>query len=117
MKLRTKIVIPVVGLIILLASSISTVDLVMMGNSQEHQFYKRGASVVSSLAVRGRLGLLMQDSTQLAPLLDAAMTDEEIESAAFYDRTGTVLASRGKNAGLDGSAVDAAQSVTQDCAA
>ena len=40
------------------------------------------------------------------------MTDEEIESAAFYDRTGTVVASRGRNTGLNGSAVDAAQSVT-----
>ncbi len=95
MKLKTKIVIPVIALIVLLALSLTTVNLVLMGNSVEDQFNKRGASIATSLASKGQLGVLMQDSTQLAGLLEAQMTDPEVEAITFYDRSMNRIVGRG----------------------
>lgn len=95
MKLKTKIVIPVIALIVLLALSLTTVNLVLMGNSVENQFYKRGVSIATSLASKGQLGVLMQDSTQLATLLEAQMTDAEIQAITFFDRSMNRIVGRG----------------------
>jgi methyl-accepting chemotaxis protein len=95
MKLRTKLAIPIIALIILLAVSLTVVNLLFLGNSVGNQFYKRGSSVVTSLASKGQIGVLMQDSTQLASLAEAQMTDGEIRSVAFYDRDMKQIVSRG----------------------
>jgi methyl-accepting chemotaxis protein len=66
-----------------------------MGRSVESEFEKRGVSIATSLALQGRMGTLLQDTTQLVNLLVTQMTVEEIKSIAFYGRDGAKIAGRG----------------------
>ena len=95
MKLQTKILIPVVALIVLLTVSLSTIYYFVIGRNAEKQFFKRGISAATSLATTGRLGVLMRDSTQLVPVMDAAISDPEMVAVSFCDASGTTIVSRG----------------------
>jgi len=95
MTLRTKIIIPVVALIIFGALANTIVNVTLMGRAVQDEFEKRGITVATSLAVQGRIGVLLQDSTQLASLLIGQMSSREIRSIAFYSLDGIKIASRG----------------------
>ena len=92
MKLKTKILIPVVSIIVLLTVSLTVLYNVLMGTSVVKQFSKRGVSVASSLASNGRIGVLLKDSTQLSAIMSSAMTDPEVEYVIFYDSKGEKIA-------------------------
>ena len=62
MKLRSKLLIPIAGVVILLTVTLSYAYITLLGGSIEKQFQKRGVSVASSLASNGKMGVLMQDS-------------------------------------------------------
>ena len=95
MSLRTKVIIPVVALIICVALAITIANVTLMGRSVEDEFEKRGTTVATSLAVQGRIGVLLQDSTQLVNLLIGQMSSEEIKSITFYTPNGVKIAGRG----------------------
>ena len=95
MSLRTKVIIPVVALIVTVALAITIANVTLMGRSVEDEFEKRGITVATSLAVQGRIGVLLQDSTQLVNLLIGQMSSEEIRSIAFYTPNGVKIAGRG----------------------
>ena len=95
MKLKTKILIPVVSIIVLLSVSLTLLYNVMLSNSVGKEFSKRGISVAMSLATSGRIGALLRDSTQLASVMDASMQDPEVMYIVFYDSRGEKIASRG----------------------
>jgi len=95
MKLQTKILIPVVGLIVLLTVVLSAVYYWMIGGNAEEQFFSRGKSVATNLANTGRMGVLMRDSTQLSSCMDATMTDPEVLFVGFFDIGGGSIATRG----------------------
>ena len=98
MKLQTRILVPVLILVILLALSLSIMYNLMMGTSIKNEFVKRGISAVKGIASNGRVGVLMQDSSQLATLIDNAMADHEIRSVRFKGNDGSVIVSRGETA-------------------
>ena len=95
MSLRTKVIIPVVALIISVALAITIANVTLMGRSVQDEFEKRGITVATSLAVQGRIGVLLQDSTQLVNLLMGQMSSEEIKSITFYTSNGAKIAGRG----------------------
>ncbi|MGE5314492.1 MAG: methyl-accepting chemotaxis protein [Acidobacteriota bacterium] len=98
MKLRSKLLLPIAGAIVLLTVTLSGVYITLLGESIEQQFHKRGVSVASSLASNGKMGVLMQDSTQLGAFMDYAMTDQEVRYIVFYNDQGGKIASRGDGA-------------------
>jgi methyl-accepting chemotaxis protein len=96
MKLKTKLLIAIVSVIVLLTVSLSVLYNVFIGSSARAQFAARGISVATGLASNGRLGVLMADSTQLSSIMDAALMDHEVRSVYFYDRNGKKIAGRGE---------------------
>lgn len=96
MKLQTRILLPVLILIVLLALSLSVMYNMMMGTSIKNEFIKRGISAVKGIASNGRVGVLMQDSTQLISFIDVAMADREVRSVKYLGNDGTVIISRGE---------------------
>ncbi len=95
MKLRSKLLIPIAGVVILLTATLSYAYITLLGGSIEKQFQKRGVSVASSLASNGKMGVLMQDSTQLGAFMGSAMTDHEVRYVVFFNDQGIKFASRG----------------------
>lgn len=95
MKLRYKLLIPIVIIIVILGLSISYVNLMLMGNSIERQFQQRGESITTGLAINGSLGVMMHDTVLLEQIIDAAMNDPEIRYVVFYDNRGERIAYRG----------------------
>ncbi|MBI1807136.1 MAG: hypothetical protein HYR76_08820 [Ignavibacteria bacterium] len=95
MKLKTKILILALSIIVVLSVSLTVLYDLIMGSSVEKQFTKRGNSVVASLATNGRIGVLLKDSTQLASIMDGALTDPEVRFVKFFDDQGNVIARRG----------------------
>jgi len=96
MKLQTRILLPVLILIVLLALSLSVMYNMMMGTSIKNEFIKRGISAVKGIASNGRVGVLMQDSTQLISFIDVAMADREVRSVKYLGNDGTVIISHGE---------------------
>jgi methyl-accepting chemotaxis protein len=96
MKLQTRILLPVLILIVLLALSLSVMYNMMMGSSIKNEFIKRGISAVRGIASNGRVGVLMQDSTQLISFIDVAMADREVRSIKYLGNDGSVIVSRGE---------------------
>ncbi len=96
MKLRSKILIPILSLITLLTIALGVLYSYIMGSSSEREFHKSGTSLARNLATIGRLGVMMADSSQLVPVLDAAIGDKDIRSAAFFDKNGAYIGGRGK---------------------
>jgi methyl-accepting chemotaxis protein len=96
MKLQTRILVPVLILIVLLAVSLSVMYNMMMGTSIKNEFIKRGISAVTSIASNGRMGVLMQDSTQLMSFIDVAMTDNEIRAVKYEGNDGSFIVARGE---------------------
>ena len=99
MKLQTKISLPLLALVLLLALSLSLVYNILLGTLLEEEFQKRGASLATSLAASGRLGVLMQDSTQLSAIVEASMVDQDIRSIAFLDEHGETIIAAGRRTG------------------
>lgn len=99
MKLQTKISLPLLALVLLLALSLSLVYNILLGALLEEEFQKRGASLATGLAASGRLGVLMQDSTQLSALVEASMVDQDIRSIAFLDEQGETIIAAGRRTG------------------
>jgi len=95
MKLRSKLLVPITGAVILSTATLSIVYITLLGGSIEKQFQKRGESVASSLASNGKMGVLMQDSSQLGTFMDFAMADREVKYILFYNDQGVKIASRG----------------------
>ncbi len=95
MKLRSKLLIPIAGVVILLTVTLSYAYITLLGGSIEKQFQKRGVSVASSLASNGKMGVLMQDSSQLGAFMGSAMTDHEVLFIVFFNDQGIKIASRG----------------------
>lgn len=95
MKLRTKILIPIVLIIFFLGISISYINRVLMGDSVESQFNNRGISITTGLAMNGSLGVLMHDTDHLEQIMDAAMIDPEVQYIIFYDNESNRIAERG----------------------
>jgi methyl-accepting chemotaxis protein len=95
MKLQTKILFPVLTVIILLTVSLSFLYNFFIGKSVQKEFNKRGAIIASSLASTGRLGVLMHDSTQLGTILNAMMVDKDLRYAAFLEENGRVIVKLG----------------------
>ncbi|HLP18081.1 MAG TPA: methyl-accepting chemotaxis protein [Bacteroidota bacterium] len=95
MKLRSKLLLPIAGAVVLLTVILSVVYITLLGASIEGQFQKRGISVASSLASNGKMGVLMQDSSQLGTFMDFAMVDPEVRYIIFYNDQGVKIASRG----------------------
>lgn len=102
MKLQTKILIPIIGLIVLLTASLSIIYSLLIGGTVTKQFEKHGISVGTSLASNGRLGVLMRDSSQLASTMDVALMDPEVRYVIFYDDKGKPFAKRGENPAMNG---------------
>lgn len=100
MKIQTKIQTLTLALLAMLAVSLSLTFSILMNNVINGEFRKRGASVVSELATNGRMGVLMQDSSQLSPMLESVLTDPEVRYVAFLDAGQTKLVERGRSAGL-----------------
>ncbi len=100
MKIQTKIQMTTLALLAMLAVSLSIVFSVLMNSVITDEFRKRGASVVSELASNGRMGVLMQDSSQLAPLVDAVLSSADVRYVAFLDAGQMKLIERGRSAGL-----------------
>ena len=96
MKLQTRILLPVLVLIVLLALSLSIMYNMMMGTSIKNEFIKRGISAVRGVASNGRVGVLMQDSTQLLSFIDIAMSDRDVRSIRYKGNDGSVIISRGE---------------------
>lgn len=96
MKLRTKILIPVLSVVILLTVSLSFLYNFFIGKSIQTEFNKRGMIIASSLSSNGRLGVLMQDSTQLKTILNSIMTDKDMRYSAFLEKNGSVIISIGE---------------------
>lgn len=95
MKLRYKLLVPIVIIIVILGLSISYVNLMLMGNSIERQFQQRGESITTGLAINGSLGVMMHDTVLLEQIIDAAMNDLDIRYVVFYDDRGERIAYRG----------------------
>jgi len=95
MKLQTKILIPVISVIVLLTISLSIIYYFVIGGTAERQFIKRGISVGTNLANVGRFGVLMNDPSQLEQHMDGTLTDPEVVYVGFFDANGTEIASRG----------------------
>jgi methyl-accepting chemotaxis protein len=96
MKLQTRILLPVLILIVLLALSISVMYNMMMGGSIKNEFIKRGISAVTGMASNGRVGVLMQDSTQLISFIDIAFADKDVRSVRYLGNDGSVFVARGE---------------------
>lgn len=95
MKLQTKILIPVISLIVLLTIVLSGIYYFVIGGNAKKQFVKRGISVGTNLANVGRFGVLMNDPSQLTQHIDAALNDPEVVYVGFFDASGNEIASRG----------------------
>jgi methyl-accepting chemotaxis protein len=95
MKLQSRILVPVLSLMVLLALSLSVMYNMMMGTSIKNEFIKRGISAVRGIASNGRVGVLMQDSTQLVSFIDNALTDKEVRSVRYRANDGLIIISRG----------------------
>lgn len=95
MKLQTKILIPVISVIVLLTISLSIIYYFVIGGTAERQFIKRGISVGTNLANVGRFGVLMNDPSQLEQHMDGTLTDPEVVYVGFFDANGSEIASRG----------------------
>lgn len=95
MKLRSKLLIPIAGVVVLLTVTLSYAYITLLGGAIEKQFQKRGVSVASSLASNGKMGVLMQDSSQLGVFMDYAMMDKEVRYIIFFNEQGIKIASRG----------------------
>jgi methyl-accepting chemotaxis protein len=100
MKIQTKIQMMTLALLAMLAVSLSVVFSLLMNNVIEAEFRKRGASVVSELASNGRMGVLMQDSSQLASLVESVMSSADVRYVALLDAGQTKIIERGRSAGL-----------------
>jgi methyl-accepting chemotaxis protein len=95
MKLRSKLLLPITGAVVLSTVTLSIAYITLLGGSIEKQFQKRGVSVASSLASNGKMGVLMQDSSQLGAFMDYAMADHEVHYILFFNDQGVKIASRG----------------------
>jgi methyl-accepting chemotaxis protein len=71
-----------------------------MNNVIEAEFRKRGASVVSELASNGRMGVLMQDSSQLASLVESVMSSADVRYVSLLDAGQVKIIERGRSSGL-----------------
>lgn len=100
MKIQTKIQLLTLALMALLAVSLSVVYSILMNRVINDEFQKRGASMVSELASNGRMGVLMQDSSQLASQVDAVMATTEVRYVALLDAGRSKLIERGQSGGL-----------------
>lgn len=100
MKIQTKIQTMTLALLAMLAVSLSVVFSLLMNSVIEAEFRKRGASVVSELASNGRMGVLMQDSSQLASLVESVISSADVRYVALLDAGQTKLIERGRSAGL-----------------
>ncbi|MCU0452442.1 MAG: methyl-accepting chemotaxis protein [Bacteroidetes bacterium] len=100
MKIQTKIQLMTLVLLAMLAVSLSVVFSLLMNSVIDDEFRKRGASVVSELASNGRMGVLMQDSSQLAPLVESVLSTADVRYVAFLDAGQAKLIERGRSAGL-----------------
>ncbi len=86
MKLTTKFLIPIVAIILIVAVLLSGLFYLIMGTTTKKEFHKRGTTNAASIAVNGRLGILMGDVEQLKKTIEAAKSqDDEILSVYFYD--------------------------------
>jgi methyl-accepting chemotaxis protein len=112
MTLQTRILLPVLSLIVLLALSLSVMYNMMMGTSIKKEFIKRGISAVTGVASNGRVGVLMQDSTQLVSFVDVAMADREVRSVRYKGNDGSVIISRGEPVNNTSSKKDSRDLVT-----
>lgn len=95
MKLSTKILIPVVVLIVVLTVALSALYLWFIGGLVTHEFETNGYFLATNMATAGRIGILMKDSSQLAKPLESMEADEEIVFIAFYDENGALISARG----------------------
>lgn len=114
MKLQTKILIPIVGLIFLLTVSLSLIYLWLIGGTAIDQFRKHGESLTTNLASGGKLGVLMRDSSQLASVIETAFADEEVRYVAFYDDKGKSFALRGEVVSTTDVTIDSTLRIIRD---
>ena len=102
MKLRTQLLIAILGVVVFQTVTLSILLSLLVGSSRNDQFHKHGSSVVTSLASNGRLGVLMADSTQLTSIMESAFMDKEVRSVSFFDQNSRLIVRRGIDTGVPG---------------
>ncbi len=95
MKLRTKILLPVVLLILVLTAGLSIVYIWFIGGLAVEQFEKRGISLAGNMASVGKLGVLMKDPSQLEKAMDIIGGEKEVQFVSFLDEQGNIISTKG----------------------
>ena len=95
LKIKGKILVPVFFFTLLLGVSLSIVYMTFLGGMVTDQFEKNGQAVTQSLAIAGRLSVMMSDAAQLDKLPESAMADEDVRYVSFYDATGRPITENG----------------------
>lgn len=95
MKIQYKLLVPVAVLCIVLTVSLSAIFLWRFGGLVDREFDSNGFALTTILATNGRIGVLMNDPTQLTKVMDVFEGDEHFRFATFFDNNGKEITTRG----------------------
>ncbi len=95
MKIQFKLLVPVAVLCLVLTISLSAIFLWRFGGLVDREFDSNGFALTTILATNGRIGVLMNDPSQLTKVMDVFEGDEHFRFATFFDNTGKEITTRG----------------------